>query len=215
MVICLAATCGFLYLVWRSPADLLVDQIKIVKARADLKFLKEAVLEYKKIHGVYPLTLEYLIQGEEPILKELPVDPFPGPDKSRVTYYYYPTIPPRDETREKVTKTAALEEFVGENADKYFYDEKNQELEVIGVMTEEERDELLKCVKTSQDKRAIIDLFQRFQGFQLYSCGPNGKNDCDIDNYLDPQRVSRSLGSGEEPQDCDDIIASNLPIKDR
>lgn len=145
-MIFLSAT-AFFYLVLRAPADLILNQVKTIKAQKDLAVLMSAVLKFKARYGALPFTLEYLTQGEHPILKELPVDPFPGADPSRHTYYYGYT-------------------FDG-------------------------------------------------QGFYLYSCGPNAKNDCDISNYREPERVSRSLGSGEDPEDCDDIIVSNMPIKNR
>lgn len=121
-------------------------RLKIAQATRDLKLLKKAVLQFREKYGEVPPTLEYLLQGEAPILKELPDDPFDGPDPDRKTYYYY----------------------------------------------------------TSADGHFVI-----------YSCGPNGKNDCDIDDYREASRISRSLGSGEEPKDCDDIIESDLPIRDR
>lgn len=119
---------------------------KIFKATSDLRLLENAILEFKKKYGALPLTLAYLKQGENPILKSLPDDPFPSRTSDQDTYYY--------------------------------------------------------C--TSQDGHYL-----------LYSCGPNNINDCDIDDYEEASRISRSLGSGEAPEDCDDIIVSDLPIKNR
>lgn len=51
------------------------------------------------------------------------------------------------------------------------------------------------------------------QYYHLYSCGPNQKNDCDIDNYDFPKYVYRTLGSGEDLEDTDDIFVTNLPVR--
>lgn len=53
------------------------------------------------------------------------------------------------------------------------------------------------------------------QSYHLYSCGPNQKNDSDIDNYKFPRAVYRALGSGEDLEDTDDIFATNLPVVDK
>lgn len=53
------------------------------------------------------------------------------------------------------------------------------------------------------------------QYYHVYSCGPNQKNDSDIDNYKFPRAVYRALGSGEDLKDTDDIFATNLPVVDK